>query len=672
MKKLILLALLVGGNLAANAQYQLANNGFEEWEDVSYQKKVLSTIKTIKGQEPLHWNSFITGTGGLKNTACSSSQLEKSTDIRKGGTGTYSAKLTDKKVVSSIYAQGNMTTGCINMGSMTANEASGNYNYTNVDDDNFNQKFTGRPDAMKVWVKYYSTNSSYRAKANTILHTTGYYQDPEANKITATVVAKAENTSISPTNEWQELTIPFAYNSEDRNVRPAYALVSFATNATPGQGTGSDYLLVDDVEYIYNSELTAFSYNGVAMEAPEANGTIYFPYAEYNKDITPVFTTNAQGGSVEYVVNEQNLMTITVKGDNIEEDPTNYHVYYVQFPTSLTTYTNSLLVNAGELGGKQFTASTPIKLIYFEGADRYDLLLENFNFSDIDCGNIHVDNLTKEENGTKTTLKATGKQLYLAFLGTSLPLDVEAVVENEEMLADINIDGGAIAVSFAPALELSSKSNVITNEGKYNVVLNRSFKTGWSTLCLPFAITSNDFDLDFDGNSDATIQKFISSTDNTLNFKVATDVNPNEPCLIYFGFDYDYPSYFSVNVKKSDAASGSVQYGNFTFKGNYTAGMSMDGLYGVATINGEQKIVKGSTNSTLPATCAYFTNSGTKAATFAINLEGEEITGINAINNGMAEDGAVYNLQGVKVSDTSMKNLPAGLYIMNGKKFIIK
>lgn len=670
MKKLILLALLVGGNLAANAQYQLANNGFEEWEDVSYKKSVFSTIK---GQEPLHWNSFITGTGTLKSTACSSSQLEKSTDIRTGGTGTYSAKLTDKKVIGSIYAQGNMTTGCINMGNMTANEASGNYNYTNVDDDNFNQKFTGRPDAMKVWVKYYSTNSSYRAKANTILHTTGYYQDPEANDITATVVAKAENTSISPTNEWQELTIPFSYNSE---VRPSYALVSFSTNATPGQGTGSDYLLVDDVEYIYNSELTAFSYNGVAMEAPEANGTIYYPYAEYNKDITPVFTTNAQGGSVEYVVNEENLMTITVKGDNFEEDATNYHVYYVQFPTSLTTYTNSLLVNAGELGGKQFTASTPIKLIYFEGADRYDLLLENFKFSNhgniIDCGNIHVDNLTEEVNGTKTTLKATGKHLYLAFLGASMPLDVEAVVENEEMLADINIDGGAIAVSFAPALELSSKSNVITNEGKYNVVLNRSFKTGWSTLCLPFAITSNDFDLDFDGNSDATIQKFNSSTDNTLNFKVAPDVNPNEPCLIYFGFDYDYPSYFSVNVKKSDAASGSVQYGNFTFKGNYTAGMSMDGLYGVATIDGEQKIVKGSTNSTLPATCAYFTNSGTKAATFAINLEGEEITGINAINNGVAEDGAVYNLQGVKVSNSSMKNLPAGLYIMNGKKFIIK
>ena len=100
--------------------------------------------------------------------------------------------------------------------------------------------------------------------------------------------------------------------------------------------------------------------------------------------------------------------------------------------------------------------------------------------------------------------------------------------------------------------------------------------------------------------------------------------------------------------------------------------MNMDGLYGVATIDGEQKIVKGSTNSTLPATCAYFTNSGTMEDAYAIRLEGEEITGINAINNGVAEDGAVYNLQGVKVSDTSMKNLPAGLYIMNGKKFIIK
>ena len=114
MRKLFTLFLLGCAAVTANAQYQVQNGGFEEWETVSYQ---LQSGEAKTGEEPVHWNSFLTGTGTLK-TVAGDNQLEKVEDPRPGSEGKYSAKLFARNVLSSIYAQGNLTTGCINMGSI--------------------------------------------------------------------------------------------------------------------------------------------------------------------------------------------------------------------------------------------------------------------------------------------------------------------------------------------------------------------------------------------------------------------------------------------------------------------------------------------------------------------------------------------------------------------------
>ena len=165
MKKILLLSALAGGiATGAQAQFQVANSDFEQWEDVNYD--------SYNGPEPLNWNSFLTGTGSFKGTA-GRNQVEKSTEKRPGSTGNYSAKIVSRKVLLNIIAQGNLTTGCINMGSMSATDASGNYNYTNKDVVGQNMPFTGKPDAMKVWVKFVSSKNTNQAKVITILHTDG-------------------------------------------------------------------------------------------------------------------------------------------------------------------------------------------------------------------------------------------------------------------------------------------------------------------------------------------------------------------------------------------------------------------------------------------------------------------------------------------------------------------
>lgn len=79
----------------------------------------------------------------------------------------------------------------------------------------------------------------------------------------------------------------------------------------------------------------------------------------------------------------------------------------------------------------------------------------------------------------------------------------------------------------------------------------------------------------------------------------------------------------------------------------------------------------------LLGTCWYITDLGTsnKSLVFAIDGEGGT-TDINGIVTELPGDNAhegVYNINGQKVADgTSLKNLPKGIYIMNGKKYVIK
>ena len=116
MKKLFTFIAVICLALNASAQYQVANSDFEEWET--------STSETA---EPCHWNSFKTASGTL--SFMSAKQMDKVTgDDAHAGT---SVKI-NARSVAGVVAQGNMTTGQINMGGMTAGDGSANYSYTNT------------------------------------------------------------------------------------------------------------------------------------------------------------------------------------------------------------------------------------------------------------------------------------------------------------------------------------------------------------------------------------------------------------------------------------------------------------------------------------------------------------------------------------------------------------
>lgn len=688
MKKLFTL-LLLSGTLTANAQYQLKNAGFEEWEDVSQTFKAGFPSKNITrtGVEPLYWNSFITGngTGTYLNYACEN-QLEKSSEVRPGSTGQYSAKLFDRHFTAlfvPVTAQGNMTTGRINMGAMSADDSEGNYNYTDTETEGGNQTFTGQPDAMRVWVKYVSSNESYRAKANTILHTEGRYQDPYNNgeMNTASLVAKAEDMDIQPKDEWQELTIPFEYSNMD--AQPAYALVTFSTNKTPGTGSSDssnpDYMLVDDLEYLYYSELISIKYNG--SEYFEEEKTSYDLSNEVYDENKLEIKSNGQFAKISKIYNSQTgLLTIKIEGNNISEDPTNVHTYTVQFKEAkaeIEEYTNDLTVSVN--GNTSAPQSTTIQLIKeVDGSTSF--ALNNFILGgEMLIGNIKLTNLVVDGN-TYTAeqtiniepgdMEGIGKDEWSGPMLGDVPVKLIAQKEGNQLTANIDINmillGQEIKVIFAPSLTIDGSSDVnITTNKLYNVTLSRTFPAGWNTICLPFATTTAAF------GEGVKAQAFISADNNGLNFGEVTELEANKPYLIYFKEAKETPTYFGTEITSTTPVS--VTFGDFTFCGSYEASISMAGNYGVADQGNVQKLMLGGEGSTLKATRAYFTKSGDQPAMININLDGNA-TGIENIEQNQADIYDVYNLQGqlIRKNATSLNGLAKGIYIVNGKKVMVK
>ena len=698
MKKILSLALL-GLALSANAQH-LPNGNFTNWKTAcgnSYQSSTSKLFGGTKpdgerqrpGSEPESWN------GSSVNQKVMGTE-KKETLVTQGSQNENSWTVLTNKYVGALGI-GSNAPAFINFGTPWVYAVS---KIANCDGGVYGgMAFSSRPDAIKGRYKR-TTGTEGEENAHIIAYlwkgtftsniaATGTVSKDDVDRVvmgketgtaSGTLIASCDYSfSSTANNDWEEIIVPLNYVQGQEETLPEKmnVIISSADYWTRSNIKAGNVLEVDDVDFVYYHALSDLQVDGVTVEGFNESQTNYTLDVPYEADKV-TYTVKGRSAQAQETYNEESgVLTIVVTN---EGETTTYTVQFDNSTATVTPYSNDLSVTInGECTPPQ---PTEIQLID-EKDGSTSLALNNFMLVSgedaMPVGNIYLTNVQRSgENPMRltTTQKIAimpgdlpGIDFWLGPMLGDVPVELNAEVADGKMTATIDIDmqealGQIIHVVFAPTLNISTETNLNTEAGLYNLVVNRNFKKGWSTLCLPFGITPEQI-----GAEGA--QAFTSESNNVLNFSKVENIEANTPYIVYFSTEKSDPMYFGVKVENTEAKSVNNS-GNFTFKGNYTAGMNMDGLYGVATIDGEQKIVKGSTNSTLPATCAYFTNSGTMEDAYAIRLEGEEITGINAINNGVAEDGAVYNLQGVKVSDTSMKNLPAGLYIMNGKKFIIK
>ena len=270
------------GNAVRTNNYVLTNGGFEgAWTN----------------NEPQGWHSFGTADGDFADfVADQTFQFVPSTEIRPGSQGSQSA-LVSSSMLAGVKANGNCTNGRMNAGSMTADNADSNYNYSDPASDGFNTTFNGRPDSLVFWAKYLPAdrnlaNVENKARVNAVITTNARYQDPETGSYgDAKIGAATLNYSAIEGFGWQRLTIPFEYGAGSDAKTPAYILATFTTNYTPGGGssystsgknkaTYLDSVYVDDVELVYNKELSSFTISGEALTFNQRIATVESNYCD--------------------------------------------------------------------------------------------------------------------------------------------------------------------------------------------------------------------------------------------------------------------------------------------------------------------------------------------------------------------------------------------------------
>lgn len=195
----------------------------------------------------------------------------------------------------------------------------------------------------------------------------------------------------------------------------------------------------------------------------------------------------------------------------------------------------------------------------------------------------------------------------------------------------------------------------------------------WNTICLPFSLTNGQIEDVFGPN---TIVKQLAGVVtngemSTLTFSKVTSIQANRPYIMQL--DKGGKQYIIKNINITPSENLIQTVGDVQFVGNYVypCVMANEGGTDYYILNDKFKSSTGRTK--IKGFRAYFhvpESSGIKVLNFSIG----DITSIDGLEMNAALPADIYNVSGqlVRRQATSTDDLPSGIFIINGRKVIIR
>ena len=179
------------------------------------------------------------------------------------------------------------------------------------------------------------------------------------------------------------------------------------------------------------------------------------------------------------------------------------------------------------------------------------------------------------------------------------------------------------------------------------IVLQRTLPMGYSTITLPFT-----YDID-NVEGDAFVAQLELVTHNqqdgyTLYFRKVADgvMQPNQPYVLHMPFEITNAEWGETAISSPEAQS--IVKNGWTMRANYTPGVSMEGMYGIA----EGKLRKGTAGARINAYTAYFIPPVAKARVRMAVLDDDGgVTYIDDVRedaDATGEAEQIYRLDGTK------------------------
>lgn len=209
--------------------------------------------------------------------------------------------------------------------------------------------------------------------------------------------------------------------------------------------------------------------------------------------------------------------------------------------------------------------------------------------------------------------------------------------------ANVVVDGNAASLELTDANAFNAPEDFTAT----TVKLTRSVREGINSFVLPFTVTANELGAD----------KVATYKDCTLgdvaNFETAESVVANTPFLTTGAKKVSELNFTNKDIVATPESLGT------DFVGVY-APQNAEGKYG---IDDKGLLHKGGAGATIAAFHAYLVPNVARVA-----FNGSTPTAINGVAADKVADTAVYDLSGRRVYGKLQK----GLYIVNGKKVVVK
>lgn len=213
-------------------------------------------------------------------------------------------------------------------------------------------------------------------------------------------------------------------------------------------------------------------------------------------------------------------------------------------------------------------------------------------------------------------------------------------------------------------------------EGAGDVTIDRSINVGYNAYILPFSMTQAEVEEAFGEGSTVKVVRAFDAENEILKFSTREGIAANEPCIVKATATHAAGEVV-VSGRTLVPATNANANGEVVYEGE---GLTMTGCYAEETIvplNSlfvqSAKLVYNESNAFIYSTRTYITLEGWTPGENGIKgltiIDDEEATGIAVVENGQLNllTGKVYDLSG-----RTVKNPTKGLYIIDGKKVMLK
>jgi hypothetical protein len=307
-------------------------------------------------------------------------------------------------------------------------------------------------------------------------------------------------------------------------------------------------------------------------------------------------------------------------------------------------------------------------------------VIANTVFADYAAGDYVLLNVTGDPSVVSYKPYAVGDEYAISNAPSYTDLtqtnDAWLIPVTADMISNgLSIKGYDMTLTSAEIYKNVTVSETVDNDiTKYDHVvlnLNRTFaKETWNTICLPFKPTADQATEMFGSGYKVAAFTGVSNSNETMEFTSLTSINDfvaGTPYLVW-ATQSEKSSFTFFNVNITARQPQPVEQGDYQFVGLFEKKSFQESEWPTTRfVAAGNKLKTPNSTSALKALRAYFVVPASSAPMLSIDGEGEA-TDIDAIDNEqLIMDNVYYDLSGRRVM-----NPTKGLYIVNGRKVIIK